>query len=1292
MQRMDNADTRTQKVLIITNDVNDSVESAEALRYRAERDALTGLYNRETFFEKVAEMIDAHEPGHYVMACFDVDSFKVINDQYGTETGDRMLKLIAELFNEGFCKAGGICCRIMADQFVVLYPASFMRTEALRTLRSKARILDGSVPPITFSIGRYIVNDLSLSVSAMFDRASLAKASVKGRYDTHIALYDESMREHILREQEISSEMNTALKTGQFELWMQPQYNHSSGALIGCEALVRWRSVKRNTILSPNEFIPAFERNGFIYELDKYVWEQACILLRGWLDEGRSPLPVSVNVSRYDIFREDFYAVLTGLMESYRLPVELLRLEITESAFATSTEQIIGVVKRLREYGFTIEIDDFGSGYSSLNTLKDVPANVLKLDMRFLEGTDNSARGGKIVESIIRMAKWLNMPVIAEGVETVEQADYLRTIGCNYVQGYLYGKPMPVSEYVQLAERSDKEAKMITLKTVETLDNNAFWDPNSMETLVFNNYVGGACIFEYHQNMIELLRVNEKYAREIGNGELTMEEALSIDLADHMDADNLSILNKSLHRAILSGSESVCELQLTGLPGGDPYTYLRSTVRVIARSDDRMLFYCSISNITAQREAELKLTTASSQLKAIMDNVSSGVTAVYLSDGVPQFIFANDQYFAQLGYTRGQFKNEVQNAFALIYPEDRETVAEQTLQASVSQEPFTCTYRAVQRDGSVIWLQSNISITSLPGVSEPVQLSVANDITAMRKAEQAALESSAQLAAIMENVSGGVSAATLTDGNIGYLFVNDYYYSMFGYSKEQFLNELPRGLVDLIDPDDLPLVYAAAENNLETGGSSAIEYRVRKRDGTLIWVRSNSSVCHIGSIDLPVHIAVTNDITSQKENERAILDAAGQLRFLNDVSHDLLTEPDADKAIESMLQKILNYFSGSRAYVFELNWEKRVANNTYEVCAQGVSREMEILQDIPFVTVEHWLKTFESSSHVYISSVNTLGQNRTAERELLEAQGVESVVAVPLRRDGRLIGFMGVDDPLQKQLHVNRLEALGDYMAVILTRRDLMAKIRSDSDMLISIMNDTPGGFSRMRVFPDRTVKMVYCNAGFCKLVGMQHDEVMGRYGVDAMWGVHPDDAPVLLGLLEELLLGGEPCRTRYRLFQGNGKYFWVQVNIRATKNESGETFLNAYYTNLSEQNHMEKQRQEMLDNLPCGAGIFEISGDYVSVVYLNHRYAELVGRYMLNTGAAPALDAVLPEDRELLRDSLRQALATGGNIDCDVRILHGNGGYRRFHTVGKIVQQKNDIVLVYATFLPVAGGAPGQP
>ncbi len=635
----------------IRNTINlrETAAAVNALR----RDKLTGLYNREAFFERVEEMIAEHPPGNYTMSSLDIGSFKVINDQYGTEMGDEVLRHVARCIDRWASPVGGVCCRVMADSFALLFPTSLLASlNAVEATHAEIAAPACIGRALRIRIGRCVAEDLTLSASALYDRATIAELSVKDKYDAYIAYYVESMRMRILREQEIVNEMHGALRDGQFEVWFQPQFNHASGALVGAEALVRWRHPGKG-LVSPGDFIPVFERNGFIYELDKYVWARACAFLRAALDAGETPLPVSVNISRHDLFREDIVETLSQTVERYALPVELLRCEITESAFAANTERVISVVDALIAKGFTIEIDDFGSGYSSLNTLKDVPASILKLDMRFLEGGRNNSRGGNIIESVVRMAKWLNMPVIAEGVETVEQANFLKSIGCYYIQGYLYARPMPQDEYERYIKGYSAEREMLRLETMVNLDNNAFWDPNSMETLIFNSYVGGACIFEYANGRTELLRVNDNYAREIGLPEGGVSLAQRLDLAEHMDAENLCILDENIRRAIETGAEACCEVRLTGLREGGEDAYIRAAVRLIAKAGSRCLLYASVLNMTALRQSQRKEREASEQMTTMMNDTPGGFARIRIfEDGSAKMVYVNEGFCRMVGASK----------------------------------------------------------------------------------------------------------------------------------------------------------------------------------------------------------------------------------------------------------------------------------------------------------------------------------------------------------------------------------------------------------------------------------------------------------------------------------------------------------------------------------------------------------------------------------------------------------------------------------------------------------------
>lgn len=480
------------------------------------KDKITGLFNRDTFIAEAEKLIKKHENNYYILSYINIEKFKVINEQLGTDAGDNLLRHVGECLNEIAITMDGIASRNSGDHFAILFPAKYSNSELVNKFQKRVSEIDFLKNPITLRIGRYHISNTSIPVTTMCDKAMMAESTIIGKYGIYVSEYTEEMNENLIQEQDITNRMEKALKNNEFEAWYQPQYNHATQALIGAEALARWRDSKTGQLIPPYKFIPIFEKNGFIYELDKYIWEEVCAKLNKWIvlqkeNQDFKVLPVSVNISRIDIFHKDFYDTIINLVEKYKIPKDLLRLEVTESAFAEATNEIVNKVKKLLDYGLTIEIDDFGSGYSSLNTLKDVPAQILKLDMKFFEDNGNVERGGNIIESVVRMAKWLGMAVIAEGVEEESQADFLKTIGCYYIQGYFYSKPVPLAEFETLLFNDQSEPKLDRLIKVKELNNSKFWDPKSMDTFIFNSYIGGACIFEYYNDNTELIRANDRY-------------------------------------------------------------------------------------------------------------------------------------------------------------------------------------------------------------------------------------------------------------------------------------------------------------------------------------------------------------------------------------------------------------------------------------------------------------------------------------------------------------------------------------------------------------------------------------------------------------------------------------------------------------------------------------------------------------------------------------------------------------------------------------------------------------
>ena len=428
--------------------VNQGKLNGVVVDYLATYDELTGVYNKQAFYAKTKEMLLDNPDKNFDLLRINIERFKVLNDLFGESTGDKLLRYIGKFLKEinlPLCVSG----RLYADNFVVCYEAG--KGDSRRMINTLQMVADSFAinNRTILSFGLYRIDDKTLPVSVMCDRANMALWKAKGNFKNPYCEYDEKMRQQVLKEQKIINAMEMAIQNKEFTLYLQPKYNIEKGTIIGAEALVRWIS-QEDGFISPGDFIPVFENNGFVYEVDKFIWEESCRYLRKWLDEGREVNPISVNVSRIDLYDPKLVKHLVDLREKYQLPSQYLELEITESAYTEDPEQIISITRQLREAGFVILMDDFGTGYSSLNMLKDIQIDVLKLDMGFLKSSDYSAKGGNILTAILKMAESLKMQTIAEGVETKEQVEFLKSIGCKYVQGFYYSKPLPVDEFEKL--------------------------------------------------------------------------------------------------------------------------------------------------------------------------------------------------------------------------------------------------------------------------------------------------------------------------------------------------------------------------------------------------------------------------------------------------------------------------------------------------------------------------------------------------------------------------------------------------------------------------------------------------------------------------------------------------------------------------------------------------------------------------------------------------------------------------------------------------------------------------
>ncbi len=463
-----------RQYLIAFNDaeeINEELQDRiQVYEHRFQLDALTGLYNKDSFYRATSVLLKEHPDEIFVITQWNFDRFKAVNELYGSAIGDKIIHEFGK-FLLGFFAKNGTQGRLEADHFVTCCPKRFL-DEHVKEIED---VLWGRTKwysvryPIQIHAGFYTVENTNEEVKLMCDRAGMALHPIKDSYMTRSSSFTSDMREIYLKEQQMMRDVDAAIENREFFVMYQPIINVKSKRIVSAEALVRWRK-SDGTIVSPADFVPVFEKNGFVSRLDLYVCEEVCKFQSRRIRQGLPVVPVSVNLSRIDFYNNNLNSDICALLDQYILSPECLKLEITESAYMDRPQELMEMIARFQNSGFQVLMDDFGSGFSSLNMLKDVSADILKIDMRFMDDLETSDKAGSILYSIIRMAKSIHMEVVAEGVETEAQYELLFSMDCDNIQGYYFYKPLYEEDFAKKLDddevripKTDKEKQQTVL-------------------------------------------------------------------------------------------------------------------------------------------------------------------------------------------------------------------------------------------------------------------------------------------------------------------------------------------------------------------------------------------------------------------------------------------------------------------------------------------------------------------------------------------------------------------------------------------------------------------------------------------------------------------------------------------------------------------------------------------------------------------------------------------------------------------------------------------------------------
>lgn len=702
-----------------------------------QKDRTTGLLSKEYFCQQAEKILRSNPDKTYDIICSDVENFKLINDAFGMQGGNKVLKTMGGICQKSTDTLGGICSRFHADQFVsMIEHTEGYSDELYEALTAETREKCG-ISNIVIKWGIYQTGDRKISVEQMYDWALQGARSIKGQYGRYYAFYDDKLRSEMLRDQAILDCMEEALEQGQFQVKLQPKYKAAGGLFTDAEALVRWCHPEWG-MQSPAVFIPLFERNGFITKLDQCVWEKVCQLMQQWDKDGLEPVNISINVSRADVYNVNLVDTLLDLVKRYNIAPKRLHLEITESVYTESPEDIIQNVTRLREKGFVVEMDDFGSGYSSLNMLNRMPMDILKLDMQFIRTEMEMPESRRTLRYIIGLAHWLNLSVVAEGVETKEQLEHLRNLGCDYIQGYYLAKPMDPADFEALLrqqipeqEKKDQTFQLIgekkEKKGILLLVDNREEKRQQLEKLFEDSYELVTAV-----NETEVLWNIEGFGNRIS--------AFLISMAAVRERDNS--VWKSIQRekkvwktpVLVMGDENEHTEEEALEMGADDFVFdtrlgrsFRLRVEKMLRRERADETYLN----NKARENQFK-----EQQEFLNTTLPGGMIGGYREKGCPVY-FINHSMLNYLGYeNREEFIKDVNGLLGNgIHPEDRERAEHQVEEGLNKQGRYSTDYRMKKKDGTYIWIHdTGCCIETEDG--RKGRMAVCMDITEDKKREQ----------------------------------------------------------------------------------------------------------------------------------------------------------------------------------------------------------------------------------------------------------------------------------------------------------------------------------------------------------------------------------------------------------------------------------------------------------------------------------------------------------------------------------------------------------------------------
>ena len=656
---------------------------------------MPGLLTENTFFVLAQKKL-AGLQGRWCMIAVDVKHFKLFRELNGPEKGEELLIRFSRHLHSLAEKTGGLACYRGQDDFGLMVPFDQPAIDRLfTTLRQEIDSLSGTSGffPI---FGICLLYDGQGSALDQFNHAALTAEEIKDDLQVHMRIYDPDAHERHVEEFRLLADFREALAKGEICFHIQPQVNVDTGRIVGAESLARWQ-LSDGSFISPVVFIPVLEKYGIVTDLDSFLWESVCAWLRGLVGRGIRPVPVSVNVSRITIFAMDVPARLSELVSRYGLEPSFIEVEITESAYVEDGDKISRTVAELRSRGFRVLMDDFGSGYSSLNMLRNISVDIIKLDAQFLRFSfGEEQKGINILESIINMTRSLSTPIIVEGVETPALVRYLKDVGCKYMQGFHYYRPMPPEQFeAMISLPGNVDRRGIVLQRNEQIHLREFLDDSLYSDAMINNILGPVAFYGRRGEDLDIIRYNAQFLHLIGLDAAEIDERRH-HIQNYFYPDDVPGFHKMLDSAVqdrINGGDGVFRIYK---PNGS-VIWLQVHVYYLRTDGGTEIFYGSPRDIT--------------EMQYLNVDLPGGYYRCAVTDRF-EFLYVSEGFLDMLGYTREDLKTLYNDEFArMIHPDDLKLVVDDSNNTLPSDHVDYLPFRVRHRDGHYLYVMEQSHLT-----------------------------------------------------------------------------------------------------------------------------------------------------------------------------------------------------------------------------------------------------------------------------------------------------------------------------------------------------------------------------------------------------------------------------------------------------------------------------------------------------------------------------------------------------------------------------------------------------